>query len=212
MNILILEDHKGAQQWLSDAAKQAFGDSVTIHIAETVKKSISLLDKRDFDLFIVDLHLPDGSGNKALIYAANKSPATTCVVATIYADESHLFPALQAGAKGYLLKDDSQETIAEMLAGVLSNRPPLSSEVASQLIGYFQQQRGGEGTDVRPHLTQREQETLQYLVKGFSIRECADYMGISPHTVSGYVKDVYKKLHVSSRAEVTAEAVRLGLV
>ncbi len=213
--VLILEDHAGAQRWLSDAVWLGFGDQVEISIAETIVQANDILDSQAFDLFIVDLHLPDGSGNECLIYARQLHPDMPTVVATIYSDDGHLFPALQAGAAGYLLKDDKKEAIASMLSGILNGVPPLSPDIARRLMSHFQSSARSSDQDSQeqvPHLTERETETLTYIVKGFSIRECAELMAISPHTVSGYVKDIYKKLQVSSRAEVASEAVRLGIV
>ena len=212
MQILILEDHKDAQQWLSDAANIAFGDEIEISIAGSIKQVFSILTKQCFDLFIVDLHLPDGSGNEALLYAKKYCHGMPAIIATIYSDDDHLFSALKAGAAGYLLKDDTKEDIAEMLAGVFNGVPALSPEIAQRLITSFNAPIDATFDEEIPRLTNRELESLKYIVKGFSIKECAELMEISPHTVAGYIKDIYKKLHVSSRAEVTSEAVRLGLV
>lgn len=212
MKILILEDHKDAQRWLSDATRIAFGEDTDITIADSIKQAVSVLNKQGFDLFIVDLHLPDGSGTEALIHARKFYADMPAVIATIYSDDDHLFSALSAGASGYLLKDDKKEDIAKMLAGILDGVPALSAEIAQRLVSHFNKQASIEGNEDVPKLTNRELESLKYIVKGFSIKECAELMNISPHTVAGYIKDIYKKLHVSSRAEVTTEAVRLGLV
>ncbi|MBL7002401.1 MAG: response regulator transcription factor [Gammaproteobacteria bacterium] len=213
MNVLILEDHKDAQQWLSEAINIAFGEQTEITIAASIEQVNSILYSQSFDLFIVDLHLPDGSGIEALIFAKHHHPEMPAVIATIYSDDDHLFPALSAGASGYLLKDDSKQNIAKMLSGIFSGTPPLSPEIATRLMAHFNQTQVADlSNEDTPKLTNREQESLKYIVKGFSIKECAELMSISPHTVSGYIKDIYKKLHVSSRAEVTTEAIRLGLI
>lgn len=217
MDVLILEDHVEAQRWLSEAVWIAFGDATVITIADTVERLCAIISERSFDLFVVDLHLPDGSGNEALIFAKHHYPDMPAVIATIYSDDDHLFPALRAGAAGYLLKDEKKADIAAMLKGILNGVPPLSPEIARRLMTHFSELPEHKtndhlASDEIPRLTGRELEALKYIVKGFSIRESADLMGISPHTVSGYIKDVYRKLHVSSRAEVTSEAVRLGLV
>lgn len=213
MNVLILEDHIGAQKWLSDAVTIAFGADNTITITDCIEQVTPILKQKSFDLFISDLNLPDGSGNEALIIAHQNHPDMPCIVATIYSDDDHLFPALRAGANGYLLKDESKEKIAEMLTGIFNGVPPLSPEIAMRLMTHFNEGLDDQLNDEEvPKLTNRETESLKYIVKGFSIKECAELMQISPHTVSGYIKDIYKKLHVSSRAEVTTEAVRLGLI
>lgn len=215
MDVLILEDHKDAQQWLSDAVHIAFGVDTQISIAGNIAEAITILKTCCFDLFVVDLHLPDGNGTEALIFAKQKYSEMPAVIASIYSDDDHLFPALSAGAMGYLLKDEKKQDIAKMLSGILQGVPPLSAEIAQRLIAHFNQKiqtkTDALAEDV-PRLTNREQESLRYIVKGFSIKECAELMEISPHTVAGYIKEIYKKLHVSSRAEVTSEAVRLGLV
>lgn len=209
MHILILEDHAEAQLWLSDAATMAFGNHTTIAIADTVAGAREHLEKTRFTLFLVDLHLPDGSGHEALIFARHKYPDLVCVIATIYADDAHLFPALRAGASGYLLKDETKDDIAGMLSNIEKGIPPLSASVAHRMMSHFHEP---EILQAANQLTKREQETLSYIVKGISVKECAEMMGISPHTVSGYLKEIYRKLHVSSRAEVTREAIRLGIV
>jgi len=212
MQVLILEDHKDAQRWLSDAVKIAFGEDTEITVADSIKQAISVLNKQGFDLFIVDLHLPDGSGTEALIHAGKCHADMPAVIATIYSDDDHLFSALSAGASGYLLKDDKKEDIAKMLSGIFDGVPALSAEIAQRLVSHFNKQQSIASNEDVPKLTNRELESLKYIVKGFSIKECAELMEISPHTVAGYIKDIYKKLHVSSRAEVTTEAVRLGLI
>ena len=219
MHVLILEDHKDAQQWLSDAASIAFGDNTEVTITDTIEQVMAILETSAanqpvFDLFIVDLHLPDGSGIEAVIYAKKHHIDLPIVIATIYSDDDHLFSALSAGASGYLLKDEKKEDIAKMLSGIFNGVPALSAEIAQRLVAHFNQPGNPDAKDNEniPGLTKRERESLHYIVKGFSIKECAELMEISPHTVAGYIKDIYKKLQVSSRAEVTAEAVRLGLV
>lgn len=209
MNILILEDHIEAQSWLTDASLMAFGKSTNVLITDTIKKAHSTLDKKEFDLFMIDLHLPDGSGQDALLYARHLYPDMCCVIATIYSDDIHLFPALRAGASGYLLKDETKENIAKMLSNINNGIPPLSSIIAQRMMSHFYEPDAVKEIN---KLTNREQETLTFIVKGLSVKECAEVMEISPHTVSGYLKEIYQKLHVSSRAEMTHEALRLGIV
>jgi len=137
-----------------------------------------------------------------------RAPQTLCIVASIFDDNEHLFPALRAGAQGYLLKDQPLAQIVELLGGIADGRPPLSPAVARKMLGYFQPvaQSGHE------HLTERESEVLRYIAKGMTLPETARLLGISPNTISGYVKNIYRKLNVSSRAEATLSAQQLGLV
>ena len=209
MHILILEDHLEAQQWLNKAAEIAFGSSIKVTIVDTIKRAKTALDQQSYDLFLIDLHLPDGSGQDALIYAKHLYPEMDCIIATIYSDDVHLFPALRAGATGYLLKDETKEDIANMLANIDGGSPPLSSSIAQKMLSHFYEP---ELIEEVHQLTKREHETLSIIIKGMSVKECAILMGISPHTVSSYLKEIYSKLHVSSRAEMTHEALRLKII
>ena len=207
--ILLLEDHPDAQAWLCDALSMAFGDGIDVDIAGILAEGKSFEKSNVYDLIVADLHLPDGSGIELVQQAKSNQPECPVVVATIFSDTQHLFPALQAGADGYLLKDEGKEDIAEMLRGILDGKPPISASVAQQMLQHFHQQ-------VQPEvsvesLSNREREILIYLAKGMSTQACADFMDISYHTASDHIRNVYKKLGVHSRAEATIEAVRMGI-
>jgi len=207
--VLLLEDHLEAQTWLSKALVMAYGPTISITIADTIAEAKTKLKGERFDLFLVDLNLPDGNGHEALSFAKSLYPTLTCVVTTIYSDDAHLFPALRAGSSGYILKDESKENIAQMLGNIELNIPAISSEVALRILSHFH-----EPTFQAEHnsLTEREQETLSLVAKGLSVKDCANVMAISHHTVSGYIKEIYRKLGISSRAELTSEAMRMGLL
>ena len=161
------------------------------------------------DLALVDLNLPDGSGIALIKLLNDKAPNTLCVVASIYDDDLHLMPALRAGAQGFLLKDQSWEQIAELLRGIAEGRPPLSPAIARRLLAHFRPQMQSYTTEP---LTQRETEVLGIIAKGMTLPEAARLLGISSHTVSGYTKEIYRKLNVSSRAEAALTARNIGLV
>ncbi|MDB5999423.1 MAG: response regulator, partial [Rhizobacter sp.] len=185
---------------------------------------------------LVDLELPDGNGMELLAELA-QYPATK-IVTTLYSDDDHLFPALQCGADGYLLKEDRFEVLVEELQKIVQGKPPLSPAIARRLLTHF---RHGSGAPTpapdsgfaplpgfkssRPvpldksfaapdyeRLTPRESEVLTYLSKGFTIKEIASLMGIKWFTVNDHIKSIYKKLNVSSRAEAAVLASKQGLV
>ena len=139
------------------------------------------------------------------------------MVVTIHEDDDHLFPALQAGAFGYLLKEQSREQLSEQLQRISQGEPPLSPSIARRVIQYFtaqaRQQPMREPDNVTPHvqLTDRENEVLLRVAKGFTLPEIGVQLNLSRHTIADYVKQIYRKLNVSSRAEAALEAQRLGL-
>ncbi|TPW11663.1 MAG: response regulator [Halothiobacillaceae bacterium] len=161
------------------------------------------------DIALIDLGLPDGSGIELIERLNGTSAATLCVVATIYDDDAHLFPALRAGARGYILKDQGRDEAARLLLGIAAGHPPLSPSIARKILASFQ---APLPDPQRPTLTPREHEVLRYISKGMTLSETAQLLQLSRHTVDGYVKEVYRKLNVSSRAEVALAAQRLGLV
>ena len=131
------------------------------------------------------------------------------MVTTIFEDDGHLFPALRAGAQGYVLKDLPQEQLAAMLVGIERGQPPLSPSIARRLLSFFNPPVPAASPDENP-LTERETEVLRLIAKGFSVPKVAEQLGISRNTTAGYLKDIYRKLQVNSRAEATLAAARRG--
>lgn len=205
---LVVDDLAASRDWLSAALTLAFSGIAitTAHSIADAQKSIAAPPQ----LALIDLGLPDGSGVR-LIERLHPL-GCCCIVATVFDDDAHLFPALRAGAQGYVLKDQSQQQLAAMLRGIGNGEPALSPSIARRLLRHFQpvlqkQQRVSSGD-----LTSREADVLRLIAKGHTVADVARLLELSAHTVSGYLKDVYRKLSVSNRAEAALEAVRLGLV
>jgi DNA-binding NarL/FixJ family response regulator len=236
VKVLIIEDNPVARGFLCRVVRESFSDDIAITEAgdlETARRMIGPV--RDagvadpFKLVLVDLELPDGNGLEILGELA-RYPATK-IVTTLYSDDDHLFPALQCGADGYLLKEDRFEVLVEELQKIVRGQPPLSPAIARRLLTHFRPP--GDSSPVplasgfqssRPvpmgrgapldheRLTPRENEVLTYLSKGFTIKEIANLMGIKWFTVNDHIKSIYKKLNVSSRAEAAVLASKQGLV
>ena len=202
VKVLIVEDNPVARSFLTRVVKESFSDALLITEAgdlETARRQIGPL--RDgaqtadpFKLILVDLELPDGSGLE-LLDELRQYPATK-IVTTLYSDDEHLFPALQAGADGYLLKEDRFG--ASTFTSALAFAAPVPVEIEPPL-------------DL-PALTPREVEVLTFLSKGFTIKEIAALMSIKWFTVNDHIKSIYRKLNVSSRAEAAVLASKQGLV
>ncbi|HZE90146.1 MAG TPA: response regulator transcription factor [Rhizobacter sp.] len=245
IKVLIVEDNPVARSFLCRVVQESFSDEIVITEAgdlETARRQMGLLAPtapetatHPFKLILVDLELPDGNGMELLSQLA-QYPATK-IVTTLYSDDDHLFPALQCGADGYLLKEDRFEVLVEELQKIVRGQPPLSPAIARRLLNHFRQGPGGTAGLSEPglagssgfqssrpmpmgpgatldhkHLTPRESEVLTYLSKGFTIKEIANLMGIKWFTVNDHIKSIYKKLDVSSRAEAAVMASKQGLV
>jgi DNA-binding NarL/FixJ family response regulator len=210
--ILLLEDLPEIRAWLKTLVMQVFPDG-QISEAARVHDAIELTSAIKFDLALVDLGLPDGSGVRVVEKLRDTQSDCQSVVVTIHDDDEHLFPALQAGAFGYILKEQARELIIEQLQRMAQGEPPLSPSIARRVIAYFAAQTKPKQPDLLPHvsLTERESEVLLRVAKGYTLPEIGVQLGLSRHTIADYVKQIYRKLNVSSRAEAALEAQRLGL-
>ena len=204
---LIVEDHAQARLWLDDVVSAAF-TGVKNTLVANLSQAHDKLDEA-YDLALLDIGLPDGSGLD--LVAPLTAQGCEVIISSIFGDDSHLVEALKDGAKGYVLKDHPKEELITMLQGILQGRPPLSPQIARRLLDHFGQLGKAETTPTVA-LTTRERDVLTLLAKGYTIKAVADLLDISHHTTAGYAKTIYRKLNVSSRAEATLEANRLGFV
>ncbi len=206
----ILEDLPESQVWLSEALTLSF-PGIAIDSAFSVQEARDKLAVGAMpDIALIDLGLPDGSGVELIEFIQRRSPDTLCIVASIYHDDGHIFPALRAGAQGYLLKDQPVAAIVAALTGIAGGQPPLSPAIARRMLSFFQP--GPAPATPAPALTERETDVLRMISKGMTQAETGRLLGISQHTVAGYVKELYRKLNVSSRAEAALLARDMGLV
>lgn len=205
---LIVEDLPQSSEWLRTVLTEAFPD-ISVETAASLTEARECLKKTKPHIVLVDLGLPDGSGIDLIAELKGNSNSCQCVVTTIYADDSHLFPALRAGAAGYLLKDQPADRLVTQLRGINSGEPPLSPVIARRLLRMFGPEQKSDELDC---LSPRETETLRLIAKGYRLAEVAESLGVTRNTAAGYIKNVYRKLEVSSRAEAALAASRMGLV
>ena len=153
--ILLLEDLPEIRAWLKALVMQVFPDA-QISEASRIHDALELVNAVRFDVALLDLGLPDGSGVEVVQALREKQPEAQSVVVTIHEDDDHLFPALQAGAFGYLLKEQSREQLSEQLQRISQGEPPLSPSIARRVIQYFtaqaRQQPMREPDNVTPHV------------------------------------------------------------
>ncbi|MDH3354856.1 MAG: response regulator transcription factor [Chromatiales bacterium] len=207
----IIEDHSLAQQWLADALEDAF-PGMNISVAATIEEANILLDRKFPDIALVDLNLPDGSGIEIISRINLESPKTATIVATIYDDDDHLFPALRVGASGYILKEQRKEDISRLLQGIVNGEPPLSPAISHRLLNYFSSMDAPVQV-VRNHgLTKREIEVLSVIAQGHSLNEVSSILEVSRNTTATHVKNIYSKLNITSRAEAALAASAMGII
>ncbi|MGE4339750.1 MAG: response regulator [Pigmentiphaga sp.] len=218
-HILIVEDSPEYQQWLVGVLSSNWPGS-QVHLAASLRASRTwlALAPDGFDLALVDLLLPDGSGSELIAEIRQQHPRAMTVISTIFDDDAHLFGALAAGAQGYLLKDLDETQLLHHLETIAAGAPPISPAIARRILAHFRDKPLAHAAPhliddpEQPALTPRELEVLRYIGRGLRVMETARLMNLTEHTVAGYVKSLYRKLNVSSRAETALEAARRGLV
>ena len=207
---LLIEDQPTTRDWMLGVLETAF-PGIQISTAGTLKAANAWLDVHGDVLWlaIVDLGLPDGSGIDIVHRLQTRHPDMLSIVATIYDDDAHLFDAIAAGARGYVLKDEEAALLVGYLQRIERGEPPLSPSIALRLLSHFR--APAAKSDDEAGLSPRETEVLTLLARGMTVAEAARRLGLQPQTVPSYVKVIYQKLCVSSRAEATREAIRRGL-
>jgi DNA-binding NarL/FixJ family response regulator len=192
--------------------------------ATTKAGGSTLIDAGGYDVVVCDLGLPDGDGTDLVRQSARQFPRADIMVLTMFADHHKVLAAIKAGARGYVLKDQSLDDCVAGIREVCGGGSPISPIIARLLLNELgvgnasalpqRQPKEPSSFDMGPGalLSDRETEALNLLARGFTYAECADLLGISPHTVGSHVKNIYRKLEVSSRAEAVFEASSLGIL
>jgi DNA-binding NarL/FixJ family response regulator len=162
------------------------------------------------DVFLVDLGLPDMPGLDVVKRIAARHPACDILVVTVFGDEESVIGALEAGARGYLLKGALEHDIAEDIRQLRNGGSPLSPVIARQVLKRLLPATTAQIADSL--LTPRETEMLNAIARGFSYAETASLLHVSVQTVHSHLKNIYKKLAVHSKTEAVYEADRRRLL
>jgi len=205
---LLLEDYAPMRELIGDVMRHAF-KGIEVTEVETVQQARALLETRTFNLALVDLGLPDGSGTEVIEFLSGHHPQTYTVVATMFDDDHNLFAALRAGAKGYLLKEEPAPRLIALIKGIVQGNPPLSAGIARRILAHFSSPPAERQLPCL--LSPRERDVLRLISQGLQRKEISRELGISLHTTCDYIKEVYRKLNVSSRAEAASKALAFNL-
>lgn len=206
--VLIVEDVAETRQWLTSIVETAF-EGCKVMCAGRVREGLATLQSNRFDLALIDLTLPDGSGFDILRHIRSNCPETLSVITTIVSNDANIVAALSGGANGYLLKDQPPERIIQQLKQLADGMPALSPSIARRIMQHFS--HTGPAAEPDAELTGREQEVLALISRGLRNIDVAQHLGVSESTIASHLKAIYRKLGISSRAEASWHASRLGL-
>jgi NarL family two-component system response regulator LiaR len=208
IRILIVDDHLVVREGLR-ALIDAQPDMELVGEAadgvEAVQKARSLQP----DVILLDLVMPRKGGLDAIGEIKEENPDMRILVLTSFAEDDKVFPAIKAGALGYLLKDSSAQELLQAVRDVYRGEPTMHPTIARKLMRELQ--RPPELPPTEDPLTEREVEVLKFVAQGLSNQEIADILVISERTVRTHVTNILGKLHLANRTQAALYALREGL-
>jgi DNA-binding NarL/FixJ family response regulator len=212
ISVALLEDEPHTRAAIAARLAQSSTIELIASVA-TLAEMREVLQQRQPQVLIVDLELPDGSGLDLIAFAHVRWPAMHILVLTVLDDEHKVIAAIERGADGYLLKDESAIALVDAVLEVSEGGSPISPAIARHLVRRLAAQAPGlDASAAAISLSERERQVLQLAAKGYAYAEVAKLLGISVSTVASYTRHIYEKLQVDSRSGAVYEATRLGLI
>lgn len=203
ISVSIVEDDSSLRSIYAKWMKQAEGFRLVSQHANGLEASVALVHEKP-DVVLMDINLPGLNGVECVRQLKAKIPTTQFVMITVYDDPDRVFNALAAGATGYLLKETPREELLGALRDVNRGGSPMSSGIARKVVQCFQKTPPAGPEAELQSLSAREQEVLELVARGYLLKEICDSMKLSQHTVDTYLRRIYEKLHVHSRAQAVA--------
>ena len=197
-SIAIVEDNRSFRSKLATYLNASPGYSC-VGVYDSAEDAMKSIPRLSPDVVLMDIHLPNMSGVDCTRRLKELCPAIQILILTVYEDNDRIFGALKAGASGYLLKRADPADILRAIQEVKQGGSPMSSQIARRVVQSFRETTPDPQKSDK--LSQREEEILQLLSKGYSTKEIADNSSISVNTVRTHLQHIYEKLHVRSRTE-----------
>jgi NarL family two-component system response regulator LiaR len=210
ITVMIVDDHEMVRQGASSYL-EAQPDITVIAQAGTGEEAVKLAQELVPDVVLMDLVMPGMDGVEATRKVKDVSPRTQIIILTSFHQDEFIFPALQAGAISYLLKDVKASGLVEAIRRAARGEATLHPRIAARVIKTFRNLDPQEATPFIT-LTEREMEVLKLIAKGYSNERIADELVISMGTVKGHVSNILSKLHLADRTQAAAYAWQEGIV
>ena len=209
IRVLIADDHAPFRTGLRTLLR-ATPDTEVVGEAATGQEAVTLAATLQPDVVLMDLHMPGVNGIAAARQILHTSPHIAILVVTMFEGDDSVFAALQAGARGYLLKGAPKAELLRAIRGVSNGEAIFGPSIAKRLMQFFGGLKPG-ASHAFPELTEREQEILALLAQHRTNPEIAQRLGLSPKTVRNHVSNIFSKLQVVDRAEAIMRAREGGL-
>jgi len=211
INVAIVEDNNTIRDGLAALINGTEGFKCIGAYIDCESFLVELI-KKEPDVVLMDIALPGISGIEGVKIATEKKPGLAVLMLTIYEESEKVFDALCSGACGYLVKNTPPSRLLDAIKEVHDGGSPMSSRIARDVINAFKAGTVSTDSEDEFKLSDREIEVLHQLAEGNNYREIADALFISVDTVRHHIRNIYKKLHVHSRSEAVAKAIRRKLI
>jgi DNA-binding NarL/FixJ family response regulator len=208
ITVAIVEDDVPAREILAGWIRDAEGFKC-IGEYDDAESALARLPLARPSVVLFDINLPGMNGIECVRRLKPRLPDTQFVMVTVYEDANHIFDALSAGASGYMLKQTRRNELIEALKDVHAGGSPMSSQIARKVVQSFR--RNDSETDATNDLSPRERDVIELLARGYLYKEIADKLAIGVPTVNTYIRRIYEKLHVRSRAQAVAVFAHLPI-
>ncbi|MEJ2706231.1 MAG: response regulator transcription factor [Anaerolineales bacterium] len=210
ITVLLVDDHKIVRHGVR-AFLEAHEEFVVVGEAGSGLEAVKLSEKQIPDVVLMDLIMPEMDGVEATRQVKDISPRSNIIVLTSFHDDEHIFPAMEAGATSYILKDVDLDELAEAIRRAARGEVTLHPKVAERIL---QELHGSRSEEVNPftELTKREMEILKLIAHGRSNAEISEQLVISDHTVKGHVSNILSKLHLADRTKAAVYAWQKGVI
>jgi DNA-binding NarL/FixJ family response regulator len=210
LRVLVADDHPVFRAGLRTTIS-AMQDVEVVGEAASGLQAVTLARQLRPELVGMDLHMPELDGIQATRRILDQNPAVAVLVLTMLEDDDSVFAALQAGARGYLLKGADHNDITRAIQAVAQGEAIFGPAVASRVLAHFASTRPPTPSPVLAELTDREREVLELLAAGHPNAAIAEQLFLSPKTVRNYLSSIFAKLQVASRGEAIVRAREQGL-
>ena len=207
IRVLIADDHPVVRQGLRGFL-ETYADIEVVAEAEDGAQAVALVREHVPDVILMDLLMPEMDGVEAIDRVVTFSPATRIIVLTSYTEDEYLFPAMRAGALGYLLKDVEPEDLVGAIRAAARGHATMHPSVAARLV----QGADHPGDSSLADLSERELDVLRLIARGMSNREIAETLTIAEGTVKSHVSNILSKLHLAHRTQAALYALKYKLV
>jgi len=212
IRVLIADDHRLFRQGLRQIC-EIMGEFEVVGEAENGQEAVRLMRRLQPDVVLMDINMPVLDGVQATSFITENNPSARVIILTMYRQDSYVFEAIKAGARGYLLKDTDAQDLIDAVWAVHRGEALIEPGLATRLIEEFRRlSRGRAGVGDTERLSQGEMDVLRLVAQGADNKTIADRLALAEKTVANRLSNIYQKLCVNNRTQAALFALRRGWV